>query len=99
VRASMPPFFGSSADAAKSVPPSADPAVQGPSGAPHARQASPPAASAAKSASEATMAREVSLMAAAVEGAAARAPQPAGQSVSNGKEASPAEQAAASIPS
>ena len=94
LRASMPPFFGSSAEAAKPPAAPVEPAPQPAAGPQVTRpQSSAPAAQAS---ADAGMAREVSLLAAAAEAAAARPPQAAPQPVLNGK-AAPA--AAAPSPS
>jgi cell pole-organizing protein PopZ len=84
LRASMPPFFGSSTEAQSSltsettVPPATGPHVTRPQSAAPVAQAS----------ADAGMAREVSLLAAAAEAAAARPPQAAPpQPVLNGKAA------------
>ena len=93
LRASMPPFFGSSTEAQSSltsettVPPATSPHVTRP-------QSSAPAAHAGK---DAGMAHEVSLLAAAAEAAAARPPPATPQPALNGKAAPAA--AAASQPS
>lgn len=94
LRASMPPFFGSSTEAAKPPAAPVEPAPQPATGPQVTRpQSSTPAAQAS---ADAGMAREVSLLAAAAEAAAARPPPAAPQSVLNGK-AAPA--AAAPSPS
>lgn len=84
LRASMPPFFGSSTEAAK--PPLASEPAAPPASSPHVTrpQSSAPAAQAA---TDAGMAHEVSLLAAAAEAAAARPPPAAPQSALNGKAA------------
>lgn len=94
LRASMPPFFGSSTEAAKPPATSAEPAPQPAAGPQVTRPQS--AAPAAQVSTDVGMAREVSLLAAAAEAAAARPPQAAPQPLLNGK-AAPA--AAASSPS
>jgi cell pole-organizing protein PopZ len=93
LRASMPPFFGSSTEAAK--PPLMSESAAPPATSPHVTrpQNSAPAAHAG---ADAGMAREVSLLAAAAEAAAARPPPAAPQPALNGK-AAPA--AAAPSPS
>jgi cell pole-organizing protein PopZ len=93
LRASMPPFFGSSTEAAK--PPLASEPAAPPAASPHVKrpQSSAPAAQAA---TDAGMAHEVSLLAAAAEAAAARPPPATPQPALNGK-AAPA--AAAPSPS
>lgn len=94
LRASMPPFFGSSTEAAKPPAAPVEPAPQPASGPQVTRpQSSTPAVQAS---ADAGMAREVSLLAAAAEAAAARPPQAAPQPMLNGK-AAPA--AAAPSPS
>ena len=92
LRASMPPFFGSSTETAK--PPLASEPAASPATSPHVArpQSSAPAA---QPATDAGMAHEVSLLAAAAEAAAARPPPAAPQPALNGK-AAPA--AAASPP-
>ena len=94
LRASMPPFFGSSTEAAKPPSTSVEPAPQPAAGPQVTRPQS--SAPAAQTSADAGMAREVSLLAAAAEAAAARPPQAAPQPVLNGK-AAPA--AAAPSPS
>ena len=94
LRASMPPFFGSSTEAAKPPAAPVEPAPQPAAGPQVTRPQS--SAPAAQTSADAGMAREVSLLAAAAEAAAARPPQAAPQPVLNGK-AAPA--AAAPSPS
>jgi cell pole-organizing protein PopZ len=86
LRASMPPFFGSSAEAAKPASTPAESAAQAPT-CPHVTrpQSAAQAAPAAQPGGEAAIAREVSLVAAAAEAAAARPRQTAPQPVLNGK--------------
>ena len=86
LRASMPPFFGSSAEAAKPEPTPPESAAQ-PAVGPHVTrpQSAARVAPAAQPGAEAAIAREVSLVAAAAEAAAARPPQTAPQPVLNGK--------------
>jgi uncharacterized protein len=88
-RASLPPFFGSSAPAATPPAPTPDPpARNAPAAMP---QPSPVTASAVKAADPA-LAHEVTLVAAAAEQAAARLPAAAPSPVPNGK-AAPADEA------
>lgn len=77
LRASMPPFFGSSAEAAKPAPTPRD-----------AQPAAPaaPASPVARTEADASIAREMSLLAEAAEAAAARPAQISPQPVLNGKE-------------
>lgn len=81
LRASMPPFFGSSTE---TQPPLTSEAVAAPAAGPQVTrpQSSAPAAGAG---ADAGMAQEVSLLAAAAEAAAARPPPTAPQPVLNGK--------------
>jgi cell pole-organizing protein PopZ len=87
LRASMPPFFGSSAEAAKStsspVESPAPPAI-----APQLARPEVPATDArnAQATADEAIVREVALLAAAAEAAAARPPQTAPQPVLNGKD-------------
>jgi len=83
LRASMPPFFGSSTEAAKPPAAPVEPAPQPAAGPQVTRPQS--SAPAAQTSADAGMAREVSLLAAAAEAAAARPPQAAPQPVLNGK--------------
>jgi uncharacterized protein len=92
LRASMPPFFGSSTEAAK--PPLAPEPAAPPATSPHVTRPQS-AALAAPAGADAGMAHEVSLLAAAAEAAAARPPPAAPQPALNGKAAP----AAASPPS
>lgn len=94
LRASMPPFFGSSTEAAKPPSTSSEPTVQPAAGLQATRPQS--AAPAVQASADAGMAHEVSLLAAAAEAAAARPPPATPQPALNGK-AAPA--AAASSPS
>lgn len=88
LRASMPPFFGSSAEAAKPAPTPGD--------APPATPAAP-AAPVARTEADASIAREVSLLAEAAEAAAARPaqipPQPALNGTGSPVSAAPAPEA------
>ena len=84
LRASMPPFFGSSAEATTPTP------VVVPVAQPNGSQVTRPHGSAspipaAQAGADAGMALEVSLVAAAAEAAATRPPQPASQSAPNGR--------------
>jgi uncharacterized protein len=85
LRASMPPFFGSSAEATTPTPVAVDPVAQA-SGSqvtrPYGSVSPTPAAPAG---ADAGMALEVSLVAAAAEAAATRPPQPAPQPAPNGR--------------
>jgi len=87
LRASMPPFFGSSAEAAKPASTPVEPAAQAANSPPVAArpQSAAPPAPAVQPGADAAIAREVSLVAAAAEAAAARPVQPAPQPVLNGK--------------
>jgi len=87
LRASMPPFFGSSAEAAKSTsspveapaPPAIAPQLARP-------EAPTTVARNAQATADEAIVREVALLAAAAEAAAARPPQTAPQPVLNGKD-------------
>lgn len=83
LRASMPPFFGSSTEAAKPPSASVEPAGQPAAGPQVTRPQG--AAPATQASADAGMAREVSLLAAAAEAAAARPPPAAPPPVLNGK--------------
>ncbi len=85
LRASMPPFFGSSTEAAKPAPVAVDPAAQA-SGSQVTRPQGPALrAPAGPAGADTGMALEVSLVAAAAEAAATRPPQPAPQPALNGR--------------
>lgn len=89
LRASMPPFFGSSTEAARPAATPVEPAPQ-PAAAPQPTrpQGAASAAPAVQATADASIAREVSLLAAAAESAAARPPQAAPpQPVLNGQDA------------
>lgn len=88
LRASMPPFFGSSTEAAKPPAAPVEPAPQPAAGPQVTRPQS--SAPAAQTSADVAMAREVSLLAAAAEAAAARPPPATPQPVLNGKAASAA---------
>jgi uncharacterized protein len=86
LRASMPPFFGSSTDTVKPTSGSGDPAASSASTQPpSSAQGSAPASPAPQPVVDAASARHSSPAAAAADARAARSPQPAGEPVSGDK--------------